>query len=110
MSIQYIPGWWDSIAENATGLAQQLPGIFQPDRVAKKKFERMIQQDPSLILKLSDLDETQRATFYAGLGGRDMTRNPVAGLPEGEGLQTRRRIAKTRSEMTPEQFEIFGSE
>lgn len=81
MSIPYLPGWWDEISKGATGLVQQLPQFIQPDRVANKKLQEMLQQNPMLAEQLSNMDDGTRKLLEQSLGFKK--ESPVSQLPVG---------------------------
>lgn len=81
MSIPYLPGWWDEISKSATGLVQQLPQFIQPDRVASKKLEGMLQQNPMLAEQLSNMDEGTRKLLEQSMGFKKQA--PISSMPVG---------------------------
>jgi hypothetical protein len=87
MSLPYIPGWWDSISGNATKLAQQLPQVIQPDNVAQKRLQEMLQQNPMLLEQMSNMDEGTRKQLEQTLGFKKNT--PISALPVGAQRQQR---------------------
>lgn len=97
MSIPYLPGWWDEISKNAGNLMQQLPGVIQPDKVAQKRLQEMVQQNPMLLEQFSNMDDGTRDMLSKALGFRN--ENPIAQLPVGAQRQERERITKTRNEL-----------
>lgn len=97
MSLPYIPGWWDEIGKSATSLVSQLPQMIQPDRVANKRLQEMVQQNPMLLEQFSNMDEGTRNMLAQSLGFKN--ENPIAALPVGAQRQERERITKTRAEL-----------
>lgn len=87
MSLPYIPGWWDEISKNATAFAGQLPQMIQPDRVANKKLQEMVQQNPMLLEQFSNMDEGTRNMLAQSLGFKN--ENPIAKLPVGAARKER---------------------
>ena len=87
MSIPYLPGWWDEISKNATGLAQQLPQFIQPDRVANKKLQEMVQQNPMILEQMGNMDAGTRSLLEQSLGFKKQS--PVSQLPVGAERQMR---------------------
>ena len=87
MSIPYLPGWWDEISKNATGLAQQLPQFIQPDRVANKKLQEMVQQNPMILEQMGNMDAGTRSLLEQSLGFRKHA--PISQLPVGAERQMR---------------------
>jgi len=96
MSIPYIPGWWDEISKNATGLVSQLPQMIQPDRVAQRRLQEMVQQNPMLMEQFSNMDDATRAQLAQSLGFRK--ENPLANLPIGAQRREREEIQGLRAE------------
>jgi len=107
MSIPYIPGWWDEINKNGaiTNLAQQLPSIIQPDRVAGKRLEAMIQQNPELITQISNMDPTARQAMAGALGFKNYDRSGLGNIEEGQQLQDRNAMKNFLKTATPRQQE-----
>lgn len=87
MSIPYLPGWWDEISKNATGLVSQLPQFIQPDRVASKKLEQMLQQNPMLAEQMSNMDAGTRQLLEQSIGFRKQA--PISAMPVGAERQMR---------------------
>lgn len=87
MSIPYLPGWWDEISKNATGLAQQLPQFIQPDRVANKKLQEMVQQNPMILEQMGNMDAGTRSLLEQSLGFQKQA--PISQLPVGAQRQER---------------------
>lgn len=106
MSVQIMPGWWDLLKDDFQPLLKALPGMINPNGVAQKKFQDLIQQDPTMLDKLSNFTPDQRAMFAQGMGFRGNT-NPIAGMAEGDQLQERNRKKKAREMMTPDQQAQF---
>lgn len=104
MSLPYLPGWWDEISKNATGLASQLPQMIQPDRVANKRLQEMVQQNPMLLEQFGNMDEGSRNMLAQSLGFKN--ENPIAKLPVGAQRQERESVAAYNKTMTPEQRDI----
>lgn len=82
MAIQRIPGWWDEIGQGITSLVGQLPKVFTPNTVAQKKLQEMIQQDPTILDRVANMDDAQRAMFAQGVGFKNQ--NPFQQLPAGQ--------------------------
>jgi hypothetical protein len=97
MTIPYVPGWWDSISQNATGLMKQLPGVIQPDNVAQKRLQEMVQQNPMLLEQFSNMDDGTRNMLAQSLGFKNQ--NPIAQLPVGAQRQEREEMQGLRKEV-----------
>lgn len=108
MSIPYLSGWWDEINKGnaASNLFARLPEMIQPDRVAGKRYQEMIQQNPMLIESLSNMDDTQRQAFASALGFRDYNKSGFGNIAPGEKLLERREMQDFLRTATPEQREI----
>jgi hypothetical protein len=108
MSIPYLPGWWDEINKGnaASNLFARLPEMIQPDRVAGKRYQEMIQQNPMLIESLSNMDDTQRQAFASALGFRDYNKSGFGNIAPGEKLLERRELQDFLKTATREQREI----
>ena len=89
MSIPYLPGWWDEINKgNAIGnLVQQLPQVIQPDNVAQRRLQTMLQQNPMLAEQMSNMDEGTRKLLEQSLGFKNQS--PISQLPVGAERQQR---------------------
>jgi hypothetical protein len=107
MALPYVPGWWDEINKNGaiTNLAQQLPAIIQPDRVAGKRLEAMIQQNPELITQISNMDPTARQAMAGALGFKNYDRSGLGNIEEGQQLQDRNAMRTFLKTATPRQQE-----
>lgn len=107
MSISYLPGWWDEANKNGafTNLFAQLPTLIQPDNVAQKKFERMVQQDPALIGQISNMDPTARQAFAKAMGFRNYDKSGIGTIEEGQQLKDQRELNKFLQTLTPEQLQ-----
>lgn len=92
-----MPGWWDEISKNATGLVSQLPQMIQPDRVAGKRLQEMVQQNPMLLEQFSNMDDGTRNMLAQSLGFKN--ENPIAQLPVGAQRQERETKQKLRNEV-----------
>lgn len=108
MSIPYLPGWWDEINRGGavTNFVSQLPGIIQPDRVAGKRLQELVQQNPMLMTQISEMDEGQRQAFANALGFRDFGKSGLGNLSEGPQLRQRREVERYLATATPEQKDI----
>lgn len=104
MSLPYIPGWWDEISKSATGFASQLPQILQPDSVAQKRLQEMIQQNPMLLSQIENMTPEARMNMEQTLGFKKKT--PLQSLPVGAQLKQQMEDAKYLETLTPEQREI----
>jgi hypothetical protein len=89
MSMPYLPGWWDEISKNATGFAQQLPQLLQPNNVAQRKLEQAIQQNPMMLEQIANMDESQRGMIAQGFGFRGQ--NPFQNIGMGAQREERNR-------------------
>jgi hypothetical protein len=107
MSISYLPGWWDEANKNGafTNLFAQLPALIQPDNVAQKKFERMVQQDPTLIGQISNMDPTARQAFAKAMGFKNYDKSGIGTIEEGQQLKDQRELNKFLQTLTPEQLQ-----
>lgn len=89
MSMPYIPGWWDEINKNGaiSNLVQQLPQMIQPDNVANRRLQQMVQQNPMILEQMSNMDEGTRKLLEQSLGFRKNA--PISTLPVGAQRQER---------------------
>jgi len=101
MTIPRLNGWWDEIAGNATKLAGQLPEVFQPNNVAQKRLQDMVQQNPMLMEQFTNMDDATRAQLAQSLGFKGQ--NPLAGLPVGAQRMGREEQQRAVKSLTPEQ-------
>lgn len=104
MSLPYIPGWWDEISKSATSFASQLPQIIQPDSVAQKRLQEMIQQNPMLLSQIENMTPEARMGMEQTLGFKN--KNPLQSLPVGAQLKQQMEDAKYLETLTPEQRDI----
>jgi len=104
MSLPYIPGWWDEISKSATSFASQLPQIIQPDSVAQKRLQEMIQQNPMLLSQIENMTPEARRSMEQTLGFKN--KNPLQSLPVGAQLKQQMADAKYLETLTPEQQDI----
>lgn len=91
MSIQYMPGWWDTIAPTATDFVNKLASVALPDRAAQQKYEQMIQKDPSIVQQLSNMNQAERQQFAKGLGAKNL--DIFGAMPEGAQLKQQNRVS-----------------
>lgn len=103
MTIQYMPGWWDSISDNVTKLVGQLPRLLQPNAVAQRKLEDMMQNNPMLMEQFTNMDDGTRAQLAQSLGFRGQ--NPLGNLPVGEQRRAREEQQAVLGSLTPDQQE-----
>jgi hypothetical protein len=107
MSLPYLPGWWDSIDKNAlSSFISGATSAFAPDATAKFKFDRMVQQDPELLGRISNMDESARQAFAQSLGYRDYGKSGLANIATGQELKNRQAIDSFLSGATKEQLDI----
>jgi hypothetical protein len=104
MSLPYIPGWWDEISKSATSFASQLPQIIQPDSVAQKRLQEMIQQNPMLLSQIENMTPEARMGMEQTLGFKN--KSPLQSLPVGAQLKQQMADAKYLETLTPEQQDI----
>jgi hypothetical protein len=104
MSLPYIPGWWDEISKSATSFASQLPQIIQPDSVAHKRLQEMIQQNPMLLSQIENMTPEARMGMEQTLGFKN--KSPLQSLPVGAQLKQQMADAKYLETLTPEQKDI----
>jgi len=104
MSLPYIPGWWDEISKSATSFASQLPQIIQPDSVAQKRLQEMLQQNPMLLSQIENMTPEARTGMEQTLGFKN--KNPLQSLPVGAQLKQQMADAKYLETLTPEQQDI----
>lgn len=104
MSLPYIPGWWDEISKSATSFASQLPQIIQPDSVAQKRLQEMIQQNPMLLSQIENMTPEARRSMEQTLGFKN--KNPLQSLPVGAQLKQQMADAKYIETLTPEQQDL----
>ena len=104
MSLPYIPGWWDEISKSATSFASQLPQIIQPDSVAQKRLQEMLQQNPMLLSQIENMTPEARTSMEQTLGFKN--KNPLQSLPVGAQLKQQMADAKYLETLTPEQQDI----
>jgi hypothetical protein len=100
MSLPYIPGWWDEISKNAMGLAQQLPEQFQPQRVAQKRLQEMVQQNPAVLEQLANMDPGQRQLFESTMR---LPQGVVQGMAPGMARTEFNEKQGAISNLTPDQ-------
>ena len=102
MTLPYIPGWWDSISQNATKFVSQLPERIQPDNVANRRLQEMVRQNPDILNQLGNMDEGTRKLFEQSIGYRNQA--PISALPVGAERQMRemKQGAMNRVMATPE--------
>lgn len=104
MTIPYLPGWWDEISKSATGFASQLPQILQPDAVANKRLQDMIQQNPMLLTQIENMTPEARMAMEQTLGFKN--KSPLQNLPVGAQLKQQMEEAKYVEGLTPQQQQI----
>lgn len=102
MSLPYIPGWWDSIGQGVTGVVKQLPQVMQPDRIAQKRLQEMVQQNPEILEQFSNMDETTRNAFVQSLGFKNQ--NPLSNVAVGSKRKLREEEEGVIASATPEQL------
>lgn len=104
MSLPYIPGWWDTISQNAQRFASQLPQSIEPNKVANRRLQEMIQQNPMLLSQIENMTPEARIAMEQTLGFKGQS--PLQQLPIGAQLRQQMEEAKYIEGMTPEQKEF----
>lgn len=92
MGIPYLPGWADEISGNLNKLAGHLPAIFQPNHVASNRFEEMVKNDPTIIMKISNMDPATRTSFAQSLGYKGDPPPEIMNISEGNDIIDRRNL------------------
>lgn len=101
MSLPYIPGWWDTISQNAQRLAQQLPQSIEPQRVAERQFQQLVQQNPMLMQEFANMDPATREMMSQAMGMKTMPET-LTKLPKGRKLKAEEEMDAFRSSLSPE--------
>ena len=102
MSLPYIPGWWDTISQNAQRFAQQLPQSIEPEGVANKRFQQLIQQNPTIMQDFANMDPAMRESMAQAMGMKAAPQS-LMNLPVGPQLQARQEEQAFAEGLTPEQ-------
>jgi hypothetical protein len=99
--MDYLPGWWDTIGQSATGFVDKLQRAVSPNHYAEEAFKKAAQQNPELITQIANMtpDQRQQAANAFGYKGQ----NPFAQMAVGNDLQKQidLRAAKTRVASRP---------
>lgn len=98
MTIPYLPGWWDSIQQNATGFVDKAQQALAPNFYANKKLQEAIQQNPQLLEQISNMDPSQRNLLAAGFGFKKQ--NPFGNVAEGTKLKAEKRMENAINTVT----------
>lgn len=98
MSLPYIPGWWDTISQNAQRFAQALPQSIEPEGVANKRFQQLIQQNPAIMQDFANMDPAMRESMAQAMGMKAMPQ-ALQNLPKGEKLQQQEFVASLSPDM-----------
>lgn len=103
MAAIYIPGWADQLI--ASGLPQQFGGIlankFNPQGVANRKFQELVQQNPGIMEQLSNMPEEQRSAYFSGLGFKTPPAD-IMKMPAGPKLKAQQDEQAFVDKLTPE--------
>lgn len=101
MSIPYIPGWWDTISQNAQRFASQLPQSIEPERVAEKKFRELVQNNPMILDQFANMDPQQRQMIAEGFGFKAPPAS-LMNLPMGPQAKARKEEEDFVAGLSPE--------
>ncbi len=99
--MQYLPGWWDQLGGSVTGFVDQAQKAISPNHYAQKNLQQLIQQDPTILMKIAEMSPEQRNLAAQGMGFRNQ--NPFEKIPEGPQLSDRKRREVERSSLTKTQ-------
>lgn len=102
MSIPYIPGWWDTISQNAQRFASQLPQSIEPERVAEKKFRELVQSNPMILDQFANMDPAQRQAISESFGFKAPPAT-LMNLPMGPAAKARKEEEDFVAALSPEQ-------
>lgn len=92
MSLPYIPGWWDTISQNAQRFAQALPQSIEPEGVANRRFQQLIQQNPTIMQDFANMDPAMRQSMAQAMGMKSVPQ-ALQDLPKGEKLKQQEFVA-----------------
>lgn len=102
MTIPYVPSWAEQNQENIRLMLQALAKGIAPDFYAQKAFEQLSQQDPGLIERISNMDDSQRAAYSRTLGFKN--KDPLKLIGAGPQRQAREQKQLFEKTATPEQL------
>jgi len=100
----YIQSWADNpnLQQGFQGFLQNLLAGVAPDHTARQRFQQLVLNDPTLIERISNMDEGARETFSKTVLGAK-NKNPLEKIGTGSVKAERDRIAKARANATPQQ-------
>lgn len=96
--IQQLPGWWDQIGPSVQDFISKIGPVLRPDETAQNKYEKLVQQDPSIVQRLSNMNQEERRQFAKGLGARNL--DIFGAMPEGAQLKQQNRISSAWDSIT----------
>ncbi len=80
--MQYMPGWWDTIKDDAMGFTNQLMRQVNPNHFAQKDFEQIAKQNPQVISQIANMSPEERAALEQSMGFR-AGGSSFAKIPDG---------------------------
>jgi hypothetical protein len=101
MSLPYIPGWWDTISQNAQRFASQLPQSIEPERIAERKFRELVQNNPMILDQFANMDPAQRQAMAEGFGFKTPP-SSLMNLPMGPQAKARKEEEDFVNALSPE--------
>lgn len=104
MAAIYIPGWADQLI--ASGLPEQFGNIlankFDPEGVANRKFQQLIQNNPMILDQFANMDPAQRQAMAEGFGFKTPP-SSLMNLPMGPQAKARKDEEDFINSLSPEQ-------
>ncbi len=104
MSAIYIPGWADSLLQSNTfgQLGGMLAQKFNPEGVANRKFQQLIQNNPMILDQFANMDPAQRQAMAEGFGFKAPP-SSLMNLPMGPQAKARKDEEDFVNTLSPEQ-------
>lgn len=103
MSAIYIPGWADSLLQSNTfgQLGGMLAQKFNPEGVANRKFQQLIQNNPMILDQFANMDPAQRQAMSESFGFKAPPAS-LMNLPMGPQAKARKEEEDFVNTLSPE--------
>jgi len=99
----YIPSWAETYFPQLQQSFQQIGKIIAPDYYAQETFKQLAQQDPTLVSRLSNMDDGERQVYSKNvLGARN--KNPLESIGIGSERKAREDRVAAIKLLTPDEL------
>jgi len=76
----FIPGFWDSIKNSATGFTHDLLRTVKPEVFGRYDMQQMMKQNPMMASQLAGMEEGQRDAFAQAFGLKNAAASPIGNI------------------------------